>query len=389
MIPEIENVTLEDMYQRPYEIYTRLRQDMPIARLPANGRVLVTRYEDTRRVKMEGDVFSSEDRTTPAERAFQATSMMRLDGEQHLAERRSIQPALSAKLIASAWREAAEESADRLLSQYKTGQEVELFQDLAAPFAGDVLRMVLGLLDATGADLVRWSQVLIDGAGNVAFDEEVFQKSDAVNDEVNASIVKNIKRLEQAPDPSILSSMVFGRVPAPLDRVRCNIKVSIGGGVNEPRDALLTAVYGLLTNPDQLAQAKADPDLFLTALEEAVRWVAPIQTSPRKTLQEVVLSGVTVPAETPLLVVQASANRDEDIFECADAFDINRAVQPHQGFGNGAHFCMGTHLARMSVGQVMLPMLFERFPNMRLPNPEAVEWYGFTFRGPLKLPVIL
>ena len=101
------------------------------------------------------------------------------------------------------------------------------------------------------------------------------------------------------------------------------------------------------------------------------------------------LSGVELPAGTPVSVIQASANRDEDVFENAHLFDINRPDVPHQGFGNGAHFCMGTHLARMSVGQVMLPKLFARFPNMHLPSPEKVPWYGFTFRGPTELKVTL
>ena len=389
MIPTIEGVTLDDMYTRPYEVYARLRREMPVARLPATGRVLITRYEDARAVKMDAETFTSEDWTTPAERAFQGTSMMRLDGPNHLRERRSIQPALSAKLIGTVWREAAEESADRLLAQFEEGQEIEMFTELAAPFAGDVLCKVLGLLDITGETLVHWSQTLIDGAGNVSGDAEVFRRSDEVNDLVNQSIDTNIERLREKPDGSILHSMVFGKTEEPIDRVRCNIKVSIGGGVNEPRDALLTAVFGLLTNPDQLQQVKDDPMLFAMALEESVRWIAPIQTSPRKTTKTVTLSGVTLPKDTPVSVIQASANRDEDFYENGELFDINRAEAPHQGFGNGAHFCMGTHLARMSVGQVMLPKLFAKFPNMRLPDPDGVPWYGFTFHGPTEMKVVV
>ncbi|MGR3839895.1 MAG: cytochrome P450 [Cognatishimia sp.] len=389
MIPTIQDVTLQDMYTRPYEIYEELRREMPVALLPATGRVLITKYSDARAVKMDAATFTSEDWTTPAERAFQGTSMMRRDGPDHMRERRSIQPALSAKLIGTVWREIAENCADRLLDQFDQGQEIEMFTELAAPFAGEVLAKVLGLLDADGQQLADWSQTLIDGAGNVGGDEEVFRLSDIANDEVNASIDINVARLRETPDASILHSMVFGKTKEPLDRVRCNIKVSIGGGVNEPRDALLTTVYALLTNPAQRAQVTKDPSLFAKALEESVRWVAPIQTSPRKTTEDITLSGVKLPAGTPVSVIQASANRDEDVFENAHLFDINRPEVPHQGFGNGAHFCMGTHLARMSVGQVMLPKLFARFPNMHLPSPEDVPWYGFTFRGPTELKVTL
>jgi len=68
---------------------------------------------------------------------------------------------------------------------------------------------------------------------------------------------------------------------------------------------------------------------------------------------------------------------------------VYRAVNQHQSFGNGPHFCQGTHVARRAVGQVMLPILFERFPNMSIPNLDDVLWRGFGFRGPVQMPVLL
>jgi cytochrome P450 len=183
--------------------------------------------------------------------------------------------------------------------------------------------------------------------------------------------------------------MTHAKNPIPLDRIRCNIKVAIGGGVNEPRDALLTVVYGLLTNPDQRDAAMADPTLMARAFEEGIRWVAPIQPSPRKTLKPVTMSSVDLPAGTSVSTIQASANHDESLYENPEKFDIFRKEERHFSFGNGAHFCMGTHLSRMSVAQVMLPALFQRFPTMKLVDADAVKWYGFTFRGPLSLDVTL
>jgi cytochrome P450 len=159
--------------------------------------------------------------------------------------------------------------------------------------------------------------------------------------------------------------------------------------VNEPRDALLTTLYGLLTNPDQLADVKANPQLFTRAFEEAVRWVAPIQLSPRVNRVPVTLQGITLPAGTRVSVIQASGNRDTDAFIDPDAFNIHRSETRHYSFGNGAHFCMGAHLSRMSIGEVLLPMLFERFPDMALENASAVPWYGYVFRGPTELRVRL
>jgi cytochrome P450 family 104 len=66
-----------------------------------------------------------------------------------------------------------------------------------------------------------------------------------------------------------------------------------------------------------------------------------------------------------------------------------REPNPHQVFGNGPHHCAGAHLSRRTVGVILLPMLFERFPNMTLPDPASVRWHGFGFRGPLNLPLVL
>ena len=66
-----------------------------------------------------------------------------------------------------------------------------------------------------------------------------------------------------------------------------------------------------------------------------------------------------------------------------------RDKNQHQAFGNGPHFCQGTHVARRAVGQVMLPLLFDRFPNMSIPDTDNVIWRGFGFRGPVQIPVLL
>lgn len=89
------------------------------------------------------------------------------------------------------------------------------------------------------------------------------------------------------------------------------------------------------------------------------------------------------------MTIQASANRDEEIFEDGEVFNVYRDKQPHQAFGNGPHFCQGTHVARQAIADVMLPILFDRFPKMSLPNEKDVIWRGFGFRGPIQMPVKL
>jgi cytochrome P450 len=182
--------------------------------------------------------------------------------------------------------------------------------------------------------------------------------------------------------------MMNAKNPIPESQMIANVKIAIGGGINEPRDALLTILYGLLTNPDQLDAVRAGGK-WRSAFEEGVRWVAPIQASSRLVMEDTEIRGCLIPKGDTVMTIQASANRDEDVFEDGENYNGLREPNPHQAFGNGPHHCAGAHLSRRTVGAILLPMLFERFPNMTLLDPASVRWHGFGFRGPLNLPLLL
>ena len=149
-----------------------------------------------------------------------------------------------------------------------------------------------------------------------------------------------------------------------------------------------TILYGLLQNPDQLAEVKRNND-WEAAFEEGVRWVAPISVSSRRATQDTEIRGCLIPKGDTVMTIQASANRDEEIYDNGEDFMVYRDRNPHQSFGNGPHFCQGTHVARRAVAHIMLPILFDRFPYMSIPNDDDVIWRGFGFRGPTQIPVLL
>ena len=115
--------------------------------------------------------------------------------------------------------------------------------------------------------------------------------------------------------------------------------------------------------------AAADPDLVPGAVEEVLRWVTPLNNFFRRALADDRIGGQPVERGDRIILLYPSANRDEDLFENGEDFIVYRDKNPHQAFGNGPHFCQGTHVARRAVGAVMLPMLFERFPDLRLAGP--------------------
>jgi len=312
-----ETITLDALDRDPFPIYRRLRAEAPVCRVKAAGRTLLTKAADTKYVKDNPDLFSSDDPNTPMKRAFWAHTLMRKDGEAHKRERMAMAPAFGPKVITQEWMPRYQKIAEDYVARLPRGEVVDLFAILSGAYAARGLAILLGMEDATDEDMMEWSQALIEGAGK-----------------------------------------------------------------------LNTTIYGLLTNPDQFEQVKANGD-WTKAFEEGVRWVAPISASSRLVTQDTEIRGCFVPKGDTVMTIQASANRDEDVVSNGEVFDVYRDDCQHQSFGNGPHFCQGTHVARRAVGQIMLPILFDRFPNATIPDRDAVIWRGFGFRGPVALPVLL
>ena len=386
--PLDETITIPELIADPYPIYARLRKETPVLRVASVGRTFLTKARDTKLVKETPEIFSSDDPNTPMKRAFLAHTLMRKDGEAHALERNAMGSAYSAANIRDVWLPEYAKIAESFVSRLPRGETVDLFGGLAGPFAARCLTHLLGITNASDAEMIRWSQTLIDGAGNFGWRDELFELTDVANAEMDACFMQAITLHRENPNPSALSAMVNAENPIPLSQIHSNIKIAIGGGINEPRDALLTILFGLLDNPEQRSHVQEN-NLWGDAFDEAVRWVAPIQVSSRLVKEDTELGGFDIPKGDTVMTIQASANRDEDIWDNPENFDVTRAKHPHQAFGNGPHFCQGKHIARRMLVDIMLPVLFDRFPKMELTDPKDVAFQGFGFRGPINLPVIL
>jgi cytochrome P450 len=388
LAPLDENITLAELDRDPYPIYRRLRAEAPVLRVKSAGRTLLTKAEDTKYVKDNPEIFSSDDPNTPMKRAFWAHTLMRKDGEDHKRERMAMAPAFAPKVIKNDWMPQYVKIAEEYVSRLPRGEIVDIFAVLSGAYAARGLAILLGMPEASDEDMMEWSQALIEGAGNFGWADAPFERADRANTQIHALLDSIQDRHRAEPDNSAFSVMLNADDPIEEKQIYANIKIAIGGGINEPRDALNTILYGLLTHPDQLAEVRRN-DHWEQAFEEGVRWVAPIQASSRLVTQDTELRGYMIPKGDTVMTIQASANRDEDIYQDGETYNVYRDKAPHQAFGNGPHFCQGTHVARRAVGQIMLPMLFDRFPKMSIPDTDAVIWKGFGFRGPIQIPILL
>jgi cytochrome P450 len=149
--------------------------------------------------------------------------------------------------------------------------------------------------------------------------------------------------------------------------------------------ALLT---GLFTNPDQLEAVRADRSLVASAVEEALRWDGPVIANVRSTTCDTELEGVRIPANSLVTVSFGGANRDPDVFERPDEFDIFRERHRHFGFAHGAHNCLGQVLARLEMTRALNAILDE-LPNVRVdPDRAAPQMRGAGMRTPGELHVV-
>lgn len=162
----------------------------------------------------------------------------------------------------------------------------------------------------------------------------------------------------------------------------------IAGAGNETTTRLIGwAGKVLAENPDQLEELTKDPSLIPGAIDELLRYEAPSPVNARYVTKDVEHYGQIVPAGSTVLLLNASANRDERKFPDADKFDIHRDIYQHMTFGHGIHFCLGSHLARLE-GRIALEEVLKRFPRWKVDWDNAEQARTSTVRGWEKLPVI-
>ncbi|ADZ71586.1 cytochrome P450 [Polymorphum gilvum] len=379
-----ETVDFDQLWRDPYPTFARLRATNPVAFVPQADHYFITRFDDIAHIERHPAIFRASEPRSLVNRVM-GHSFMRKDDEEHMVERKIVAPSFSPAAAKKVWSDTFREIAADLLDDLQDRGSADLVADFATPMAARSLCTVTGLTNIAWQDIARWSQALMDAVQNYARDPELARLGQEASDGIDAAIDAMIPVRRANPDRSILSMMLAGDMP--LDSIRANLKVIIGGGQNEPRDANSGLIWALLSNPDQLSAVKADPSLWLRGFEEYVRWVSPIGMYPRTVGQETELAGVPLKPGDRLFLLVGSANRDEAQFRDPDRFDLHREESRHLAFGSGPHFCAGAWVARAQVADIAVPMLFERLKNLELDDSgEPARCGGWAFRGLLTLP---
>ena len=365
----------------PYADLARMRRACPIAYVPQLDATLITKRDDIFDNEKKIDVFSS-DQPDGLMTTLMGQNMMRKDGDAHMAERRAIFPSVSPKTVKTVWRAKFETATQRILTGLAARPGGDLVTDFAMPVSAEALKVITGLTNMDFAEMDRVSQGMIDGCANYAGDPAI----EANCHDCTASIDRHIDAMwplvTAAPDHSLLSVQIAAGLSDA--QIRANIKLAISGGQNEPRDAIAGAAWALLSHPDQLAQVRAGAVSWAKVFEEYARWISPIGMSPRRVARRHAVREVVFEPDDRVFLMFGSGNRDEDVFEHPDRFDLTRDLAKSISFGAGPHYCAGAWASRCLIAEVALPRLFAALPRLRLDGDVAFR--GWAFRGPVAVP---
>ncbi len=385
----IVDVDPSDFWDDPYPTLAHMRTEAPICFVPQLDATLLTRWQDNHTCEKHVAVFSS-DQPGGLMNVLMGKNMMRSDGDEHRRERFMYYPAMSPKTVKRVWATEFAAIADTVLDDLLAdgATSADLVPTYATAVSGECLKAMTGLTNVTFREMDAFSQGMIDGIANYVGDPEVEARCHEATAGIDAAIDERLPEIEREPDHSLLTVLLGAGMP--LDRVRANIKLTISGGQNEPRDAIAGAAWALLTHPDELDRVRSGEVTWLQAFEEYCRWISPIGMSPRRIAEDHTYGGVRFEAEERVFLMFGSGNRDDATFDDPDRFDVGRKNTRTLAFGAGPHFCAGAAASRSMVGDVALPRLFDRLPDLRLddrPDVAPTRFGGWAFRGPLNVPV--
>lgn len=390
----VVDLDLADLRRDPYPAYAELRRTAPLAWVPSVGRHLLTRYEDIVHAEKLPEVFSSREEGSLLLRTV-GPNMLREDDPNHRRLRSAAEPPTRPRQVRDLWAASFERTAHEVLDRIAGRGGADLIADFAEPLVAANLALVLGLRTASAEDIADWSRAMMAGNSNYADDPDIWLRAERATRAIEGAVAEAAEAARREPDGSVISSMVHADGPVELTEIQNNVKVIIGGGVNEPRDVFGVGAWALLNRPGVLDRVLADPASWKRVFEETARWVSPIGMYPRQLTQEYEIAGVTLPAGSRVALVIASGNRDESVFERADEFDVDRPHRPHLAFGGGPHFCMGAWVARHEVSAIAWPLVFSRLKGLRLAegatasdsDSAAGRMDGWVFRGLTSLNV--
>ena len=387
---------MPDARANPHPKLEALRHNCPVMRDEIAKTWFLTRYADIRETvndrsfvrhplnSEEGSISRQliEDDETP-----RRTSILFLDDPDHARVRPPLAKAFYARI--QKMKPQIEAIIDETIDAAPATGRFDLMADIAVPIPVTVIARILGVDEERLPDFRQWSEDIILSLNPVRTPEET-ERMEHGGHALDAYFTELMEARRKTPGDDLITDMVqlqaSGDAPLTDDELRINLGALLVGGNLTTTDLIGNGVWLFLTHPDQLAAFKADPALGAQAVEEVLRYEAPVSATSRIVEADKTVAGCPMKAHQVVFCSLASANRDETVFDAPEAFDITQKRASHVAFGGGPHICIGAPLARIEARRVF-EKLFARYPDMRLPEQDRT-WRALPFsRGLERLDV--
>jgi cytochrome P450 len=391
--PTGEAIQIED----PYSGFRRLREEQPVNLTPDGGWRL-TRYEDIQfllrkapaGMRQTNGLIPGQNEEVPGSGLF----MLLQDPPTHTRLRKLVKRAFTPRAI-EAWRPQIESVTHALLDRVADRGEMDLVSDLARPVPATLICELLGVPSEDQDAFTEWTTdathglVTVRGLG----DDAMRQRVEAAGSSLIGYFNTLIEARRGDPKDDLLSVLISaaedGDKLTPLELLSQSIGLLIAGF--ETTIGLIgNGLTTLIRHPDELAKLRAQPELIASAVEECLRYSGPITATVRVLHEATRIGGYDLPRDAQVVAILAAANRDPDVFDDPERFDVSRYAEgretpPHLSFGGGVHFCLGAHLARLET-EIAIGSLVQRFDRLELVN-DTTEWGRSLFRVPGRIPI--
>lgn len=354
------------MLNDPYPHYAAMRASAPVHFNPALQMWEVYRYHDIQAVLADAQTFSSD--------LSVLQTMATMDPPRHTQLRRLVARAFTAKLI-NGLEPKILSITDELLACVAAPGRMDAIADLAFPLPVTVIAELLGLPAEDRGLFKKWSVPAIRVAeAELHRQPPAAEHLEAVN-ELMAYLERLAQRRQDDPRDDLVSGLVHAEVDGErltMQEITSTCRLLLIAGFETTTNLIGNAVQLLLSHPEQMERVRTDRSLLEPAIDEAARYHAPFQFLARKATRDVVLGGQEISAGQVLLILMASGNRDEEVFDRADQFDVMRSPSRHLGFGHGIHYCLGAGLGRLEA-RVAIDRTMQRFPDLKLDAERPAE----------------
>ena len=373
----------------PYPWYAQMRKAAPVFCDPSTGTWMLFDYASVRVAMNDAETFSSRV-VPPGGRA--PDWLVFNDPPRHSVLRAAVMRAFTPRAIATL-EPRIREISGQLLAEAGARETMDLIADYATPLPIMVIGEMMGIPSVDRERFAAWSQVIVNLSYSMmggAVAQRTTMEFYTVRPEMHAYVMTLVAERRAQPGNDLLSTIVHSNIDGEQltdEDVFGFFLLLLSAATETTTNLIGNAVVTLLDHPDQLHLLRTQHELLPNAIEEIVRFRSPGQVMFRQTTRDVELHGRTIPANSFVLVMVGSANRDTTHLPDANRFDITRNPNPHIAFGHGIHFCLGAALARLE-GRIALTHLLGDFSDIQLTVAEPWEpRQALHVHGPARLPV--